>query len=118
MSGVIEKENTESVLCKYEFSEAELKEIGNTMAEAIAQKDKLADQLKTIAAKYKAEIQKHEADYRLASQQVKNGYEMREVECTVELYPQQKLAIFIRTDTLQEAGRRPMEPAEFQLKLA
>lgn len=69
---------------RYPFKPEELAEKSKQMASAVDEKNRLADDLKTIKSEHKAKTDAKDAIINLMSSHINNGYEMKNVECEVE----------------------------------
>lgn len=109
---------TEKAPVRYEFTKEERAEIADEMAEAVAEAERLKDELKSVQADYKARIQVHEATARANSQKLKNGYEYREMDCPVEYSKRTRTATLYHPETGEVIRTRIMSEDELQLKIA
>lgn len=102
---------------RYRFTESERKTIADDMAQAVETKEEAEDQLKAIKADYKSSIEEAEAKIRACARKLQIGYEMRNVDCTVDRDFKQRVIRFIRCDTFETVEERPMTSDELQMKL-
>lgn len=109
---------TEKAPIKYVFTTTERANIADEMAEAVAEAERLKDELKSVQADYKARIQVQEATARANSQRLKNGYEYREMDCPVEYSARTRTATLYHPETGEIIRTRTMSEDELQLKLA
>lgn len=68
---------------RYLFATDEMSEKGKRLANAVSEKSRLEDELKSMKSEHKAKIDAQDAIINQMSQHVSNGYEMRNVECDV-----------------------------------
>jgi hypothetical protein len=100
---------------KYNFSDAELQELGAQLAREAQGVFDLEEQKKSEAAAKSAQLK--EANGRVAglTTKINNGYELREVECLVLLEtPRPGLKQIVRIDTNEVLRVEPMTKAEMQ----
>lgn len=103
---------TEYLKCK--LTNEEKKRISEDMAQACETIAKLTDDAKAVAAQFKSDIAKSEAIMKQAAQKIRNGYEMRQVDCEIEKYFNTGYIVCRRLDTYEEVYRRPMTSEEHQ----
>lgn len=105
-------------LLRYRFSDSEIVEMARKQAELGEMIASLDEQKKSVAAKFKAEIEKHECDRSDLGRKITNGYESRDIDCDVFFNdPAVGLATVIRTDTGEQVEVRPMTEHEKQMEL-
>jgi hypothetical protein len=109
---------TEKAPVKHVFSKEERAAIADEMAEAVAEAERLKDELKSVQADYKARIQVQEALARTNSQLLKNGYEYREMDCPVEYAARSRTKTLYHPHTGEIVRTADMSEDELQLKLA
>jgi hypothetical protein len=68
---------------RYIFTETEIAEKAKRLANAVSEKARLEDELKTMKSEHKAKIDAQDAVINQMSQHVGNGFEMKNVECQV-----------------------------------
>lgn len=105
-------------LLRYRFSDSEIVEMARKQAELGEMVASLDEQKRSVAAKFKAEIEKHECDRSDLGRKITNGYESRDIECDVFVNdPAVGLATVIRTDTGEQVEVRPMTEHEKQMEM-
>jgi hypothetical protein len=108
---------TEFVTAKHTLTDAEKQALGQEMADRTAEADRLRDELDSLKKDFNSRIRIAEITARSCGEKIRNGYEMREVECTVEVDPKTRLVRYIRTDTGEVARTRPAEQSDLQQPL-
>ena len=90
----------------------ELERKGRELADLMAEKDRLEDAKKSAADHFKSKISETEAKCRGVYLVIRQGYEMREVQCRrVQDYDRRVVEI-VREDTGEIVSSRPMNPTE------
>jgi vacuolar-type H+-ATPase subunit I/STV1 len=90
---------TEFVVCKYIFSEEELKVIAQKMAYNQREKKDTEEEKKKVMSTYKNKLDIVEAHLNSNAQKIDTGYEMRGIECEIYYDFANDLKIWIRPDT-------------------
>jgi len=104
-------------LMKVSFSPAEKIEMSEQIANAIRNLKKAQDDLASVAAQYKSEMKRFEAEITSLAEKVNSGWEMRSVECReIRDYNTGSIYIF-RDDTEEVIEERAMTAAERQPEL-
>lgn len=102
---------------QYSFTEEELQDKAQTMAENANLKAELEGQKKTTMSDFKAQIDKCEADFNLAAKHYRDGWMMRTVDCIKRLNYDSGMVEFIRTDTNEIYKSREMNEDERHIAL-
>lgn len=105
-------------LCRYQFTPAELRTLGDQLARETQDHFSLKEQRTTIASNFAARLK--ESGRRLGdlSTKINSGYEMREMECIVIFNkPQNGIKTIVRVDTGEEVRTEVMTDAETQGEL-
>lgn len=110
-----EKFSNESV--KYTFSEDEKRDIATEMAQRIGELQRAEDDLKAVKSEFKSKIDLLQSQVNAAATQLNNGYEYRNMKCTVRYDVKNKVVRFYRCDTGELAKERGMYADEYQLKI-
>ena len=104
---------TESV--KHTFTQVELAELADRMAQAAARVYEIERQKSEQAAHYSAELKTANLATTELVTKYNLRYEMRDVECRVEYdKPEPGYKTYVRTDTGESVRDAPMTPAERQ----
>jgi phage host-nuclease inhibitor protein Gam len=112
-----EKVVYEKQMCKYEFSENELKEVAERLALQTQKKTEIEDEKKAVLSTYKQRLDQIQMEINKAASQYKNRYEMREIECAVERDFTTGEIRYIRTDTGQIASTERMSMSDRQMRI-
>jgi hypothetical protein len=99
---------------KYHFSETEKKEIATEMAQKVTDLNGAEDEKKAIASDFKSRIDGLQANINAAATKLNNGYEMRNVDCTVIPDYERGVWLSVRDDNGQTARERKMSPDDKQ----
>ena len=102
---------------KYELSEEEKRELASIMAMKLLEVDDIEAQKKSVMTTFKERIEAAQYSARTAAQQIKDGYEMRDVECRVEKDFIRGTIRYVRTDTFEEVRSKKMSQEEKQMHL-
>jgi hypothetical protein len=114
------KEKTQEVsreLCKYEFSIEEKQEIAQKLADDVDQLHELNDRKKAAMSDFKSAIDTTTASINTASRKIKDGYEMKYMECAVKKDFDKKEVYYIRLDTSEVVRTRPVTDEDLQMRL-
>lgn len=111
------KERPVKKMLRHELTDDEKRELAERMAEDQAKLETLVDEKKAVASDYKSRIENVQGTIRLASSTYRQGWEIRETQCS-EIYDYDK-AVFsiVRLDTGEEIKRRGMTQDELTLPL-
>jgi len=100
---------------KYEFTEAETREMSHDLARSIQESKSVEDALQSVKADFKSKLEALSATINQLSTLINNGYEHRLIDCVVEFnVPKDGMKRVIRLDTSEAVDERPMEPEEMQ----
>lgn len=101
---------------KHEFSAAEIHDLSLTLATKTKERQALEEEKKAVGSSYKARLDELNAACNKISNQVTDGFEMRETECRIEYNkPSQGRKTLIRIDTGKVALIEPMSNDDFNL---
>lgn len=70
---------------RYSFSPSEIAQKSTQLAETCGQKTELVSEKKSVMSDYKAKIDAKDSMISLLSSHITNGYEIKSVECEVEV---------------------------------
>jgi hypothetical protein len=112
-----EKEVYEDVTCRYEFTDNELQEMGGEVAVDLQKLEDIENELKSIKADFKARAEATAATIRSKSRKIRDGYEMRPIQCKVVMDYDRRKVFYYRTDTLTLGKERVMRDDEYQMHL-
>ncbi len=114
----MQKPNTTMVNLKHTFTETEKREIAASLAQANQKKVALEEQKKEVDADLKGQITATETLIAKQARLYNNGYEYRDVECTVVFHsPEQGTKSIYRNDTGEFVRDMKMDPYEMQENL-
>lgn len=103
---------------KYQFTAEELKEKSSQLARECRRAEETEDDKKRVMSDFKAKIDALQASISLLSGHINNGYEYRDIECTVELnVPVAGKKTITRTDNDEQVAVENMDSEEMQEKL-
>jgi len=102
---------------KYQFSEDELKDLSNSMARKVSEKNEVEDQKKSVNSDFKAKIDGADAEINGLARKVQDKYEMRYMECEIIIDHKKKKVMSERLDTKEIVRERDMTEDELQQKL-
>lgn len=74
----------EKCMVRYFFNDDEKRDLGSEMAQASIESDGLEEELKSVKAQYKANVEQAQLTRNVAARKIKDGYEMRRLECKME----------------------------------
>jgi vacuolar-type H+-ATPase subunit I/STV1 len=107
----------ETRLCRYEFSEAEKRDLAASLANGIADISRLEDNLKKAQTQIKSEIADKQAMVKDTAEKLRSGFEMRNLECEVIYAYIDEEVRWVRLDNGEVAHRRRMWSDEKQKRL-
>lgn len=93
------EKSTEKRYLKCILTEEEKKQIAVEIAQAICQKNFLEDELESIKGQIEAQVKEAEAKISGNAEKIRAGYEMREVECEIEIDKNKNTVCVTRIDT-------------------
>lgn len=100
---------------KYTFNQDERNELASDLANAYYDRTELESQLASIKADFKGKIGSIEAQIEKQTRRIRDGYEMREIECEVQFHtPEEGKKRVVRIDTGEVVGIELMLPHERQ----
>ena len=103
---------------KYKFSEKELREKSEKLAQDCREKRETEEAKKQITSDLKAKIDAFDASISQISNHINSGYEFRYIECDVHLNdPDPGFKSIVRKDTFEVVKVEPMTAAELQEEL-
>ena len=104
-------------LCKYSFSEEEKKEFSVNMANKISEFHEVTDQKKAVMSDFKSKLDALSAEINTMARKVKDGYEMRYMDCEIRKDYDKKIVSYVRVDNDEVVRTRIMTEEDMQLKL-
>ena len=116
----IEKNGTEVIKrdLRYTFSNTELLEIGKRLAEGARRLGELDKEKKRITSDYTARMNAVESEVNILSAAISSGYDIRPIECHVQLHlPKAGEKTIVRLDTFETVGVEQMTGDEMQTML-
>ncbi len=97
------------------FTDTELLAQGKTLAELSRQAGQLEEEKKRITDDYKAKLSGVEADISIFANNIRTGYEFRNVDCTEFLHdPRPSMKTVVRNDVNETVGVFEMTQDELQ----
>jgi hypothetical protein len=112
------EQKTEKLFLRYDFTEAELKQISMDMGQAVQRKAEAEESQKAAVAQFKEQIARAASEMQTAARKIVSGYEMRYIDCNVVLdWPSVGMAQIVRKDTGHVVKIRAMTPDELQAQL-
>ena len=104
--------------CKYRFTDAELLTIGRSLAESNEKLGALEEEKKRVTSDFAAKIAGAEADVSIAVNEIRSGYEWRDMPVTIHFNePTSGRKQFIRDDTAEIVGNEAMDDRDKQTLL-
>lgn len=111
------KERPIKKMLRCDLTEKEKAELAATMAEDQAKLESLEDEKKAVASDYKSRIEQTQGTIRRNSATYRQGWELRETECSeIHDYERAEFRI-VRLDTGEFVKCRPMTQDELTLSL-
>lgn len=104
--------------CKYKFNDAELLDIGKSLAESNQKLSALEDDKKRVTSDFAARISGGEADVSVAVNKMRSGYEWRKLPVTIHFdKPKPGRKQFVRDDNGEIVGDEAMDENDRQAVL-
>jgi len=108
---------TKTQYTKYKFTEVEKGEIAKELARSVSRKEELEDQKKAAVAEFKSGIEAEELSIKSDARKLRNGYEMRYIECRAEYDYDRKEIKWYRLDTGEFVKADRMSADDLQMEL-
>ncbi|GEM_PF-5743378 len=102
---------------KHTFTEPEMLSFRDTLASTICELSQLEDEKKTVTSQYAAKINEKKATSNMAAQNIRNGYEFRDIECDIFYDLKRRMKTIVRKDTGEFIEELPMTAEELQCSL-
>jgi hypothetical protein len=103
---------------KYTFSEPELKDFSKELARENTTVAEAEEQKKAVVAQFTEKITSSKSKISQLSRYINNGYDYRNVECSIAMNsPNTGFKTVVRDDTGEEVKTLPMTESEMQEKL-
>jgi uncharacterized protein YktB (UPF0637 family) len=99
---------------KYVFTQDELNQLGHELARSNRERTGAEDEKKSVMSDFKARIDGLDARINRLSNNISNGFEYKDMECTLELDLEAKKRIFRRIDTNEIIREEEMHPEDWQ----
>ena len=99
---------------KYEFTEAEKKDLAGDLAQKVAALQRAEDEKKAIMSDFKSQIDGVQAHINNLATKFNNGYEMRQIECEVIPNIDHKVWETYRCDTGERVKTKAMTQTDLQ----
>jgi hypothetical protein len=103
---------------RYTFSEEETKAIAKELALAVTRKTRAEEEQKSAQAQFKQRIEAEIATIGKLSNNINMGWDMREIDCTVQFHkPNEGFKTIVRLDTGEVVREAKMAGGELQENL-
>lgn len=100
---------------RYSFDTHEIAQKSTQLAETCGEKQRLVEEKKSVTSDYKAKIDAKDSLMSLLSSHITNGYEIKTVECELEIDHEKCLKRYYYQGILYDT--RPMDDEDRQLEL-
>jgi len=107
----------ENLSVKFELTDHDRIKIGQIVAEATENLERIDDRLKEVKAQFKQEVEMETAKQKYASRCLTNGYEYRDVECEVVKDFDDFRIVWTDAKTGDEVKSREMTAREKQMDI-
>ena len=107
----------EKIQAPYKFTERETCELARKLAHANQRKAELEGQKKSSMSDFAARIDREQAEASLLAQHISQGYEMRETEVNVTLFPKEGTKRYHNAKTLEFIREERMTQADYQIEM-
>ena len=102
---------------KYTFTEEELREKAREMARSVAEAERAEDEGKSFKKQIDSRVAQAQAQIRICSENIRSGYEFRNIECDKVIDYRKGICTVVRLDTGEIVHERPLRPDEAQMVL-
>lgn len=116
MEGKVLTRNTDEY-CKYRFNEDEIKDLGGQMAQSYQRLQTLEAEKKSVATRFKNDIEAEQLKASNIADNISTGWEMRQLPCIEEWDYETGIITTTRNDTGEIVRTRQMLEADRQAKL-
>jgi len=106
-----------TVWTKYTFNNEELRDIAETLAIKIQDKEAIEEQKKSVMSSFKEKIESVTTEINAAARKYKDRYEMKDIECFVERDFVNGEVRYVRTDNGEIAEKKKMTMADRQMHI-
>jgi len=106
-----------TVWTKYTFNNVELRDIAETLAIKIQDKEAIEEQKKSVMSSFKEKIESVTTEINAAARKYKDRYEMKDIECFVERDFVNGEVRYVRTDNGEIAEKKKMTMADRQMHI-
>ena len=106
-----------TVWTKYTFNNVELRDIAETLAIKIQDKEAIEEQKKSVMSSFKEKIESVTTEINAAASKYKDRYEMKDIECFVERDFVNGEVRYVRTDNGEIAEKKKMTMADRQMHI-
>ena len=106
-----------TVWTKYTFNNVELRDIAETLAIKIQDKEAIEEQKKSVMSSFKEKIESVTTEINAAAWKYKDRYEMKDIECFVERDFVNGEVRYVRTDNGEIAEKKKMTMADRQMHI-
>jgi hypothetical protein len=107
----------EDVCCKYQFTTDEKERLAEKMSQMWSEMRDLEKEKKAIMADFTALLKRINEDIDNIARKHKQGFEYRDISCSIERDFEKKEIRWIRSDTFETAQTRKMKTADLQQQL-
>lgn len=105
MADIKEEKATEKRALRHDFTAVEINDLSQTLAHKTKELAEVTEEKKTVSSQYAARLNEIKAKTNTLSNQITDGFEMRDIECDVEFnFPKQGF----KTVTPRN-GQKPIE---------
>jgi hypothetical protein len=102
---------------RYQFTPEDLRELGEEMAQAVARLESLKDEFQQVKAGFKEKTSGAQKTIRACALKIRQGFEMRTLECRMERVFDSNAVRLYRQDTGELVEERAMTVEERQRSL-
>jgi len=100
----------------YKYTDNELKQLGKRLSECYFELGRTETEKKSVMAEFKAKTDAIDTEIQDLSTKIKDGSELRDVECDVKFHsPKMHEKTIVRLDTGEIVGTIPMEDEDYTL---
>ena len=104
-------------LVKYSFDDEEKKNIANRLAESVKKLNEIKKEKKEVTSNFNEKIDAESVEINTLAQKIRDGFELRNVECKIIKDYDDKKIIYKRLDNNEIVKTKEMDDNELQMNL-
>ena len=111
------EKKTEMITGKHVFTADEMRDIASEMARKVQEQASAEDEKKSVTSSFKATLDLLMASINKLSENYRNGYDYRQIECEMKPDFDLKLRRYFNVDTGETVKEEPIRPEDYQTSI-